>query len=102
MQFIEIDPSFERSTFFSKESENSTWLVADLEHKTWFQNSLLEKESWLEEDRVLRANELWSKLLMRYHPDITIVSSMFVDSFIREWLPQQNINWARGDSSARF
>ena len=100
LEFLHIDPQFDRRTLL-KDATKSTWLVADLEHKKWLQDVFFENESWLSEDRVLRANEFWLKLLVRHFPDYNVVSPMFMDCFIKEWLPKQNIDWARGDSSAK-
>ena len=61
LDFLHIDPLFDRRSLLDSAKEK-TWLVADLEHKKWLQDVFFEKESWLSEDRVLRANELWLKI----------------------------------------
>lgn len=100
LEFLHIDPHFDRKSLLDS-AKNKTWLVADLEHKKWLQDVFFETESWLSEDRVLRANELWLKILVRKFPDLNVVSPMFMDSFIKQWLPKQNIDWARGESSSK-
>src|SRR5687768_11741908 len=65
---------------------NTTWILADLDHKNFIQDQLLQKFSWLPEDACLRATEVWTKLLKRSEPTYRIVSPVFMEAYAARWL----------------
>lgn len=75
--------------------ETQTWVVADLYSKNLVQSLLLKKTKCLPEDAVLRANELWQKILKRHHPEVELASNQFVAIYVTEWLRQRDLAWAK-------
>ncbi|MBX7232334.1 MAG: PD-(D/E)XK nuclease family protein [Bdellovibrionales bacterium] len=80
--------------------KTETWVVPDLQSKIELQNHLLKKYGHLEEDSVLRANELWQKLAWRYKPQWKILDSDLIRVRIEQELNHSQYAWARGPSVA--
>jgi ATP-dependent helicase/nuclease subunit B len=94
--FYDIDDLDTKNNFkknFGAETE--TWLVADLHAKSRLQTELLQATKCLPEDCVLRASELWRKILHAHFPDIDVTSNQFMSAVLAEWLKGQDIAWAQ-------
>lgn len=73
----------------------STWLVSDLKSKLSIQKRLLDQNPFLEEDAILRASELWKKILFRVRPEWRLVSYDLVSALIEEQMQKSEYEWAR-------
>ncbi len=71
-------PSDKKKKLKDFNPRGQTWLVSDLHSKLELQNLFVEDASFLEEDSVLRASELWKKLLFRVRPSLELVSKEFL------------------------
>lgn len=79
--------------------ESSTWLVSDLRSKRELQLKLLQTHGVLPETAVLRASELWRKILLKVRPDYHLVSLDLVRGFTSDWLKGLDISWLKGVGS---
>ncbi len=102
LQFVNSNPQFDRrSAIREMDILKSTWVVSDLETKTDIQNLLFEKSDFLPEDAVLRASEVWHKLLVRVNPDWSLVSSSLFETLLQDWILTRDIAWASGPGAAK-
>ena len=69
-----------------------TWLVSDLHSKLEFQQKMLEKHHFLKEESILRASELWKKLLFRTQPSWRVVSQEYLGMKIQNFLKEQGVD----------
>lgn len=75
----------EKMPFLEKfDPRDTTWVVSDLRNKFEVQQMILKKQDYYEDVSVLRASELWRILLKRVHPEIKLVSSDFVSTWVQE------------------
>jgi RecB family exonuclease len=77
-------PSDKASFLEQFDAQNSTWVVSDLRNKFEVQQLILEKQSFYEDVSVLRASELWRLLLKRAFPEMKLVSTEFISTWIKE------------------
>jgi ATP-dependent helicase/nuclease subunit B len=86
----------EKLSFISQaDPRHVTYIVPDLASKQIVQNIWLEKQGILEEDSVLRAQELWLKMIRNLGVDSQFVSSPLMVSILDTWLKSdenKNIN----------
>lgn len=102
LHFIDSNPQFDRRLRMREmDILKSTWVVSDLETKTDIQNILFEKSDFLPEDAVLRASEVWLKLLVRVNPNWSLVSSSLFETLLQDWILTRDINWASGPGAAK-
>ncbi len=100
LKLISKDIESQRKKYIEEfDTQSSTWLVSDLEHKKELQNFYLQKNGFLEEDACLRARELWLKLCRRQISGLHIVSNDFVKTLLSGWLKTQDKSFARGQTS---
>ena len=66
-----------------------SWVVSDLRNKLEIQKKLLNKSSFLEDKAVLRASELWKKLLFQICPQLQVLSKDMAESVISAELRAQ-------------
>ena len=66
-----------------------TWLVSDLRSKLDLQKNLLQTREFLEEEAVLRASELWKKLLFRVRPSLEVTSQELLLALEQDFLRQK-------------
>lgn len=69
----------------------STWVVSDLRTKFELQEFLLQKHGYFEDHSVLRARELWTKLLFRVEPQIKVVSADYIKARLNRDLQNEQI-----------
>jgi RecB family exonuclease len=84
----------------SFDERNATWVVADIEAKLNLQEHLLSRKSFLFGDSVIRASELWQKLLLRSRPDLHVVSPDFMRNWIADLLEPNPHPWAQTAGAA--
>lgn len=82
--------------------DSQTWLVADINTKNKIQSQLLERISCLPEDAVLRASELWQKILRQNHPDFELASTQLISTLLSEWLHERDLKWASHPGTAQI
>ncbi len=82
--------------------KSQTWLVADLKSKIEIQKRLLKVHGFLEEDAVLRASELWRKLLLRSRPDFRVISRDLAQVLIREKMKESSNEWAKNPGAVKL
>ncbi len=94
-------------TFSEKESllkdfnpSEEAWIVSDLQSKWEIQNLLLERESVLEEESVLRASEFWTRLLFRVQPEWSVVSKELFEQWLWNWSRKNPLPWLKANESA--
>ncbi len=101
--------NYQKKEFFQKfNHENHSWIVSDLTSKIQIQKEVfsnLENTSGvqfpvLEENSVLRANELWLKLLNQSHMDYSACNLDFIKSVADHWLKSKNIPWAKSSDAS--
>ncbi len=66
------------------DAQSATWVVSDLRNKFEVQQTILKKQDYYEDFSVLRASELWRILLKRVYPEMKLVSSEFVSTWVQE------------------
>ncbi len=99
LTIAELKHPSEKTVFLEQfDAETSTWIVSDLRNKFEIQQHLLEKQGFYEEASVLRASEFWKLLLKRSRPEMKLVSS----DFILTWVQEQMKNLVVEDSNLRF
>lgn len=99
---IQITPQFDRIEFLqSFDPGSSTYVVSDLHTKLDIQKILFERFDFLAEDAVLRASELWQRLLLRARPEMQLVSQNLIQPVLSEWLEAQKIEWASGAGASQ-
>ena len=93
----------EKIAFFQSRDfrKTDTWVVADLKAKLSLQNVLLNRFGGFEDDSLLRASELWRKLLFRIHPDFKIVSSDLMHYYLSMELKANSASWAQKPGASR-
>ncbi len=85
LQIAELKHPSEKAVFLKQfNPEKSTWIVSDLRNKFEIQQIILEKQDFYEESSVYRASELWKLLLKRSHPEMKLVSSDFIQTWVQE------------------
>lgn len=99
--------SFELKNFGEKKvllqnfkPRSETWIVSDLQSKWEIQGKILESETVLEEDSVLRASEFWVKLLFRTQPEWTLISKELFEQWIWSWARRNPLPWLKANESA--
>lgn len=81
----------EKSFFLESFNANeATWVVSDLRNKFEIQQIILAKQDFYEDNSVLRASELWRILLKRTSPEIKLVSSDFMSTWVKEQIRQHS------------
>lgn len=101
LKIISISSADERHQILKEfDPRVQTWLVADLTSKSEIQKILLQKYEVLEEDSVLRATELWTKIFKQTFPTYRIVSNSLIQTLLKKWLLQQNLSWAQSGKAA--
>jgi ATP-dependent helicase/nuclease subunit B len=102
LRTIEINPQFNRLAYLQEfNPQASTYVVSDLHTKLDIQKILFNRYDFLAEDAVLRASELWQRLLLRSRPDLQIVSQSLLQSIVGEWLEMKNVPWASGAGASQ-
>ncbi|MGE0762741.1 MAG: PD-(D/E)XK nuclease family protein [Bdellovibrionales bacterium] len=84
----------------SFQPKTQTWLVSDLKSKLEIQSRLLDSHGAIEDVAVLRASELWRRLMWQHHPEQRLVSMDLVRTLVQRELRQKNIAWAKGNGAA--
>jgi len=87
--------------FDSIHPDKTTWIVADVQSRSFLQNQLLEKHGRIEESTVVITNELWKELLFLSDPEYRLVSEDLARSLIWEWVRPLRLSWAKTPASAR-
>ena len=77
-----------------------TLVVADLQTKQEVKKEILNQQPLLIEDSVLRAHDLWVKILTQTQPHIRVISPFLAHALIRQWLNEDVVAWARTRHSA--
>lgn len=96
IKFLTIENSNEKQKLLANLNPDSqTWIVADLNTKNAIQEELLKRTNCLPEDAVLRASELWRKILQQNHPDFELASTQLISTLLSEWLRARDLKWAR-------
>lgn len=67
----------------NQESFHTSWIVSDLKSKFELQKQFLDTYGWHSDMSVLRASELWRKILRTSRPDYKIVSKEFLKIFLK-------------------
>lgn len=86
---IITSPDQKKEVYAPFMDRHSSWVVNDLESKFWLQGLLREQTGpVLNTDRVLRASELWQKILVSIDPQWTALSSHFAEFLIEKWMEE--------------
>lgn len=86
---------------FDRAGRAATWLVSDVRTKLRLQRRRLDEQGFVDGHAVLRASELWSYLLKRLRPDLTIVSRELMVSTIASKLEGRPEEWLHGPGAAK-
>ena len=78
-----------------------TFIVPDLQSKLTLQKVFLQSNELLEEDAVLRASELWKKLLFMSDPEVRLISVDLTKTLLVEWLKAVDLPWAQTAGAAK-
>ena len=79
-----------------------TLVVSDLQTKLDIQRSFLSERGFLEDRAVLRAHELWLKILVQVEPTVKVISPSLARSLIMQWLERDRVPWARTTPAAHY
>lgn len=79
----------------SIDSKNSCLVVNDLRTKFEFQAILLQQLGAIEEDSILRANEVWQRFLLYLNPEMKLVSKELIQSFLAKYINQSDEKWLK-------
>lgn len=81
--------------------QQRTFVVPDLQSKLTLQKTFLQNSELLEEDAVLRASELWKKLLFTADPEVRLISVDLTKTLLVEWLKAVDLPWAQTAGAAK-
>lgn len=81
--------------------DKTTWIVADVQSRSFLQEQLLTQRGFIEESSVVIANELWKDLLFLAEPGYRLISEDLARSLIWEWVRPLKLPWAKTPASAR-
>lgn len=80
---------------------SQTWVVADLAAKNQILEILMRDRRFLPGDCVVRANELWQRLLTRTRPDLQLVSTDLACGLISDFLENlTHLEWVQTPGAA--
>jgi ATP-dependent helicase/nuclease subunit B len=95
------DPDIKLQVLDKFINESRQWVVNDLDTKFWLQSYLRNKKNIICSDHVLRASELWQKLLLDIDPSWQILpvelSPYLIEKWMSEILKKQNLNLSSKD-----
>jgi len=89
-----------QNLFTAVASHKSTWVVADVQSRSFLQNQLLSQNPLIEESSVMIANELWKELLFISDPEYRLISEDLARSLVWEWVRPRQLPWARTAASS--
>lgn len=102
IQICHVQSLIDKQKIFDDiDPDKTTWVVADVQSRSFLQNQLLEKYRRIEESTVVIANELWKELLFLSDPEYRLVSEDLARSLIWEWVRPLRLSWAKTPASAR-
>ncbi len=82
-------PDQKRQVFADHLDSDGFWIVNSLESKFWIQNLLIEnKGPIIHTDRVLRASELWQRLLLMNDPEWQPLAPDIAKFLIEKWMAE--------------
>ncbi len=83
------NPDQKKALFDQFDGVHSLWVVKDLESKFWMQAYLQEVAGpIINTDGVIRASELWQKLLLRNDPSWQPLSGLVAEFLIEKWMDE--------------
>ncbi len=83
------NPDQKESLYREFNGQDALWVVNDLESKFWVQSFLQKTEGpVINSDRVLRASELWQKLLLLQDPSWQPLSGHISEFLIEKWMDE--------------
>ncbi len=92
----------QKQLWLKEHAENKrTFIVPDLQSKLTLQKVFLQNNELLEEDAVLRASELWKKLLFMADPEVRLISVDLTKTLLVEWLKAVDLPWAQTAGAAK-
>ena len=83
-------------------SNKNSYIVSDLRSKLELQNHILSNYPIIENDNVLRANELWQKLLKKTSFEYKIVSKDLMESICQDFLDASEQDWLKRPGTAKL
>lgn len=102
IRIVEIsDFSHKQKIFNEFVPLNSSWVVADLQSRSFLQSALLKEHVAIEDASVMIANELWRDLLFNCDPEYRVISEDLARSLVWDWVKPLNLSWAKTPASAR-
>lgn len=93
-------PQEKRQWLDQFQPNKDTFVVSDLTSKLQLQGHFLEKIGHLPDTAILRASELWRRLLTENLPEWRVVSMDLVRILIQQQIESGDVHWARGPSAA--
>lgn len=94
-------PRDQDSIFDGFDPDRATWLVSDLRSKLDLNRRLLQNRNYVPGDSVLRASELWRKLLGRTRPDLQVISKEFALTLIGQKLAKSGLDWVQAPGAGQ-
>lgn len=101
---IIANPELKAEVFESLFTSNRCWVVSDLESKFWMQRFLRNKvQSIVAADRVVRASELWQKIILQIDPQWQVLSPILAKLLIEKWMGESaQTQLSQKDSAKAF
>ena len=84
---------------WSSFQDRQTWVISDLRTKFEIQDYFLKSKESYVEDSVLRASDLWKKILFRARPEMTVITPQAAQLHLRHFLREHGRDLELKDSS---
>jgi hypothetical protein len=78
-----------------------SWIVSDLQSKLEIQERMLDRSSFIEDEQVLRASELWFQIYRRLQPQVRCISMELASVLVHEWMSKLDLPFARSKDSQK-
>lgn len=96
------NPEEKRKLFLQTDLQDKTWVVSDLTSKIAFQRELFKKQSLIPDESLLRAQELWIKLIRRLRGDLRLISTETAQLFTQQLLASADEEWKKRPGVSRL
>ena len=99
---IITNPDQRNQTFIQYMDNSALWIVSDLQAKFNLQNQLLaHRNKTISGDEILRASELWRKMLHRLDPSWNIISPSLAQLLMEKWIDENKSTPITGKDSRK-
>lgn len=102
MRILQLSSPTDREDLIKNfDPQSTTWLVSDLKAKQVIQAQLFKTYDVIEETSVLRASELWRRILGQVRPDFQFIPEPLACTIIKHWLREEH-SWTQTDGAVKL